>query len=327
MFQKNSPNEKIFDQSTKSSIRADSAPFIFFIDILKNNSYLNPIIPIPSRIDKIYAGEMTGIIFPTQILSINIEGRIYSIDLQETYSQLIENLLFYANYVSTTLNQPLSLRSVNQWWERTRRASHLILSYQEDLDFILRAYLEGFKWKMQGEDEEHALLKYIELLINYFQQKLEYNAIQISYHQNNIFKKMYKKKKDFLYPDIVKFDVYDKIRKSYNQKVFIPILVYDDLLECLLYNQLILQLKLDPSKSPSDVGLRDQSALEAKYKVANESEFILFSDLVKMGILKEEKHPKEIKQTEINYDHILDQINPEKIFDKLDELEYAQFLD
>ena len=142
MFQKNSPDEKIFDQSTKSSIKADSAPFIFIIDILKNNSYLNPIIPIPSRIDKIYSGEMTGIIFPSQIPSVRIGDRKFSIDLQKTYSQMIENLLFYANYVSMTLNQPLSLRAVNRWWDRTRRASHLIISYQEDLNFILRAYLE-----------------------------------------------------------------------------------------------------------------------------------------------------------------------------------------
>ena len=129
MFQNNSPNEKIFDQSTKSSLKADSAPFIFFIDILKNSSYLNPIVPIPSRIDKIYAGEMTGIIFPTQIPRLELAGKFYSINLEKTYTQLIENLLFYANYVSMPLNQSLSLKWIYRWWERSHRISHLILSF------------------------------------------------------------------------------------------------------------------------------------------------------------------------------------------------------
>ncbi|MHA1473999.1 MAG: hypothetical protein ACTSQ5_02305 [Promethearchaeota archaeon] len=76
--------------------KSDGGPMIFLIDIFQNETFLNPILPIPSRIDKMIYGDMSGLITPSEPISIKIEEIEYSFNFKKLYKNIVKNLVHYA---------------------------------------------------------------------------------------------------------------------------------------------------------------------------------------------------------------------------------------
>ena len=89
------------------------------------------------------------------------------------------------------------------------------------------------------------LCQYCETMINYFRLRLESNTIQIKVNQEIREEPIYSEdKKKKYYPQPVYIDVtYGKPRtqKKPKKKLFIPYLIYDDLIDVFFYNLKMLK--------------------------------------------------------------------------------------
>ncbi len=313
--------------SSKTTHNKDEgAPLLYFIDALNSESYINPITPIPSRVDKLFLGQSCGFIIPTQFSTVKIADLEYTFNLHLLYEKFLENFLFYARVISQQIRKRLVFKNVEVWWEKSNRYVPMIRNYQEDIDFILRSYLEAFKWYKTGMENDQALRNYSDMLIKYFSEKIEYNSIEIRYKNKLDFKKMFHVKDEYRYPNVVKYDNFDIISETYRKKLCIPIFIYDDLLECLLYNKQILDLRINPSLSPEDVGVVTNEDLEEKYKEAKELKIYNLDFLEKENYIittppiSDPKIPiRDFKK------YILDQ-DIRSIYNRLEDLELTQFL-
>ncbi|MHA1474000.1 MAG: hypothetical protein ACTSQ5_02310 [Promethearchaeota archaeon] len=166
---------------------------------------------------------------------------------------------------------------------------HNIKSYEEDLSFILQSYLESYKSYRSGLKLEEALLQYCNSIITYCNEKIEQNLIKFNYKKKEKASSMYKMNKGKFYPNICEYDIFNYQKKHIFRKAFIPLLIYDDLLECFLFNKLILQLKLNPNLSFEEIGLSNQEELEEQLDSLKNFKLIGFEDLIKKDLLREIK--------------------------------------
>ncbi|QEE17639.2 hypothetical protein DSAG12_03476 [Promethearchaeum syntrophicum] len=283
--------------------KSDGGPMIFLIDIFQNETFLNPILPIPSRIDKIINGDISGLITPSEPISIKINEIEYSFNYEKLYQNIVKNLIHYAlSKFKEVSFQPLKKKKIENWWNLLIQNEHKIKSYEEDLFVILQSYLEAYKSYRSGLKLEEALLLYCDSIITYCNKKIEQNVIKFNSRGKEKQFPMYKMNRGKLYPNICEYDILNYQKKHIFQKAFIPLLIYDDLLECFLFNKQILQLKLNPNLSFEEIGFSNQAELEEQLDFLNNSKLISFDYLINQDLLK---------KTEQNQD---DSSNKKQIF-------------
>ena len=243
MFSKLQPTKKMLTKIP--SRKSDGAPMIFFIDIFPSEILSNPIMPLPIRIDKITNGEPTLIIYPEEIYSKIYKGQVITFNYRDLYSQFFQNLVFYAKKkYREIIRRKLSNDKIQAWWEKSKPLIAQIPDYSRDMTFILKSYLDAYVNFLDSQNSNQALLLYIKTMIDYCQKRIDENTIQLSYKGKIKEERMYKTKKKHFYPDIVEFDIKNEMDNKTHRKAVVPIMIYDDLLECFLYNDMQLKKKL-----------------------------------------------------------------------------------
>ena len=151
------------------SKKNDGAPMILFIDVLVNNSFLNPILPIPLRVDKVTNGLSSSLIFPSKKISVKMDDVFFSYDFETLYSFTIQNLIYHSekSYKAVCYRQ-LDSKMINEWMNATSQVEALIPTLSEDLDYILKSYLVSFIMFSDGMDEKESLKIYCEKMIDFF---------------------------------------------------------------------------------------------------------------------------------------------------------------
>ncbi|WP_457559456.1 hypothetical protein [Candidatus Harpocratesius sp.] len=329
----------------------EAAPMIFFIDQIESPNFSSPILPMPIRIDRILSKLPTLFIFPHKKSIISFQNKYFSYDYSKLYSLLITNLLKYTEQKYRTLFfKQLSFDLIEIWWKESKKLVSKIHSYSEDLSFILDSYLNAYIRSLEENDFKHALVGHIDEIIEYCNTKFTENKISFDYKKKTRLKNLYKKKGDYIFPDIIQTDIFDSKRMKTIQKAFVPMFLYDDLLECYLYNKKLIDP--DGFEKLEDVSNPDQNEKKNKRKKrllsnifkkrsnllnsdnslngdkeisnqeqkdadsSNKSDFniIKFQKLVDLGVIIQ---TPDIDEKEINPENIFKNINIKEIFEEI----------
>lgn len=286
--------------------RSDGAPMIFFMDVI-NSDFPNPILPMPLRIDMVTNGLPTNFIFPKKSTSIRIENEIYTYNYLNLFRFYLKNLIHYSKRTHLKVTfQNLKEDTIKRWWDLSRNLIGKIPTYSKDLEFILETYLKAFRSYKLSNDLPSALMEYTNKLVDYCNSRLESNAIELYYKQDLIGKRMYKIKKEHYFPEIFEYDVEEivKGKKKIRRKAFIPIMLYDDLLECFLFNQMQLE-KMINEKNEVKEEVEEEKIKDQDEKI---HELISFDYLIENNIII--KYSKDEEESRlINSNEIIDNIS------------------
>ncbi|KKN23799.1 hypothetical protein LCGC14_0901340 [marine sediment metagenome] len=256
------------------TFKYDAAPFFFFIDIfppvydnkgkpnllnLINSITTNPIMPCPMRVDRVFNGEKSILIRPREPISFPISEDKTAIINPLPFLQFgFEKLLFFTevrsreNFILT-----LTLDRVLKWWKLTRFQYGKLKTLEEDFSAFSRAYLHTIlKAKIFEEDLEKAANNYCEIISEVCRKRLDENLIftEVDDHEESVqmykvkeitFYRKFKKTRETQYhPELVDIEVWDLSQNDFSSMdglktkliKYIPLLIYDDLLECMLQN-------------------------------------------------------------------------------------------
>ena len=75
-----------------SYIRKELAPMIFYFNIIKNENFANPILPVPLRVDKIWGKNSTYFTLPEKIPYVEYLSDIYTFDMQAIMQEYLANI-------------------------------------------------------------------------------------------------------------------------------------------------------------------------------------------------------------------------------------------
>ena len=234
------------------------------IELLKKIQF-NPIMPLPLRVDRVFNGESSILVRPNPI----------SFSLGEEYTAIINPTRFVQHGIAKLLNFTeircseefiisLSIENAKKWWNDTRYLHGRLRTLEEDFAAFLRAYLYIIlKAKINNEDLISAAIKYCELIRDICNQRIQDRHILVETKGKEKIVNLYKMKegtyyrkfklikKKQLYPTFVDIEVFnlkkvgfsqfkekrgENLKKNSKVMKYIPLLVYDDLLECMLQN-------------------------------------------------------------------------------------------
>jgi hypothetical protein len=281
MFQAKKPRFKF------KTYKSDAAPFFFFIDIYPINLELitnpisallakkminNPIMPLPTRIDRVFNGNGSIIIRPRLPVSFPLNETTLGVVNPTPFLQLgIKNLIFFTEMRSQEyLMRPLNYEKAHQWWENTKDFYGNLRQLEEDFSAFLKAYLYTIiKAQISEEDITSAAVEYCEIVNEICNEKMLRNKILEEAEGHQEYVKLYKEKigksreklkvvkKTQFHPELIDIEVYNFQASGFpSQKVFedlkgesydctvskyIPLLLYDDLQECMLQNLQLLK--------------------------------------------------------------------------------------
>jgi len=260
----------------------DAAPFFFYIDVLPLDLALyniphhvellkkiqvNPIMPLPLRVDRVYNGVLSTLVRPRNPISFPIGEKITAVINPTPFVQYgIEKLINFTEIrASKQFAISLSSENVRKWWGATRFLYGKLKTLEEDFAAFLRAYLHHMiVAKLEEGDLISASIKYCELIRDICYKRIHEKHILVEVQDKEKLVDMYKmkegrvqkkrfkfSKEKLLYPSFIDIEVintrnieYSQIYKDQdevlkkNSKVlkYIPLLFYDDLLECMLQN-------------------------------------------------------------------------------------------
>ncbi len=238
--------------------------------------------PIPMRIDRVFNGERSVLIRPKEPISFSVSKDLTAIINPYPFLQSgFEKLLYFTEVRSREkFLSSLTSKRVLEWWELTKFLYGNLQSLEEDFSAFLRAYLHSIvKAKILEEDLVNAAQNYCQLIADVCRKRMEQNSIlvEVKGKQENV--KMYKIKEITYYkkfkktsetqyhPELIDIEIYDFSQKGFSKAKedrtnfmgklktkelkYIPLLFYDDLLECMLQNLQKLENNhteiLDPS--------------------------------------------------------------------------------
>jgi len=240
----------------------------------------NPIIPIPMRVDRVFNGENSVIIRPRETISFQIsEDQLAVINPHHFLSYGIKNLIYFSEIRSSEqFFKTLSSKKVISWWEATRFLYGNLYRLEEDFSAFLRAYLHTMvKSYIQGNDLVSAAIQYCQILEDVCKKRMEQNRIlmEIDGEKSNV--KMYKNK-DLTYykklkkvrehqsrPELIDIEIINYSSNNWPKyptpkkgivrtvKKYIPLLIYDDLQECMLLNLKYLEENEKTILNPSSL--------------------------------------------------------------------------
>jgi len=249
---------------------------------LVNSIKTNPIMPLPMRVDRVFNGERSVLIRPKEPISFPVSEDLTAIINPGPLIQFGFEKLLYFTEVNSRMKffTSLSPQHASKWWQATKSLYGYLPSLEEDFSAFLRAYLHIIiKAKILEEDLDSAAKNYCELIADVCKKRMEQNnvLIEVKGKQENV--KMYKTKEVSYYkkfkktsetqhrPELIDIEVFNSFQETFPNAVedhvnhfrkkdstvlkYIPLLFYDDLLECMLQNLKRLEENktelLDPS--------------------------------------------------------------------------------
>lgn len=280
MFSKNQSNSRK-SMSKMPTKKNDGAPMIPFIDILKSKNFPQPILPMPCRIDKVVNGSTSLTILPQKPISIEYNSKIITFDFHKLYLYFYQNVIYYAKIkYKEMMHRELPISLVKKWWIQSKPLKAQIQDYTKDIDFIFTAYLKAYVNFLQSDNQDEALLEYCSEIIEYCRKKIEDNTIKFNLKGKEITKRMYRTKKKYHFPDIWEFDVLNEDINKTTRKAFIPVMIYDDLLESFLFNKMNLEKKM--GEIQEDYGEKDENIEEDEEEPL---EIVSFKELEELNII------------------------------------------
>ncbi|MFX1409835.1 MAG: hypothetical protein ACFFA6_05760 [Promethearchaeota archaeon] len=249
---------------------------------LLNSIKSNPIMPLPMRIDRVFNGESSILIRPREPISFKIGKDLIAIINPAPFIQFgIEKLLYFTEIrAHEKLHTSLLIERANKWWNSTRFLHGNLYSLEEDFSAFSRAYLHTVvKAKINEEDPIKAATEYCQKIADICNKRIEENSIivELKGEKSNVKlyrvkEVMYRKKKKRVkesqyHPELADIEIFNFVKGEFSPKKdernslknlsrskemkYIPILFYDDLLECMLQDLKILkdntETLLDPS--------------------------------------------------------------------------------
>ena len=225
------------------TFKSDLAPIGFFFDLIPNDYFEIPIMPIPMRIDKLSNGQPNFFILP----DLSIENNKLNIDLKRFLSIGLQNLVVYSKkkYNEMT-HRDLKETKILKWFEGSTSLNAEIYSLTETFSYVISEFLKvAYKIitnDIQIEDNDYLslILEYCTKMIKHSQDIIEDNIFFIKKDNSEENIKLYKEKKNTYHPEIIKVEAFDFSINKRLKKYFVPYLIYDDLFECFSYNKQIL---------------------------------------------------------------------------------------
>ena len=248
----------IFSPTKLRSNKKEIAVIGLYFDVFDTNLFKIPILPLPIRVDKLTNKEPTCFVHPNLDKLNEISEALGLIINYETYFLSgIKNFINYAKetYKSITYRS-LPQEYISKWYNNSISTAIEIPSLINDFTFLNSEFLKTYSTienlKISPEDDRYfdELIRYCEKMVNYFKTALESNSIQIKVNQEIREEKIYTEKKNKYYPQPIYIDVKRKNEKNMKKMVFIPYLIYDDLIDVFFYNQKML---VERAKSPINI--------------------------------------------------------------------------
>ncbi len=223
--------------------------------------------PLPLRVDRVCNGVLSTLIRPRNPISFPIgTDSTAVINPNQFITFGLEKLLNFSEIrLSEQFVTSLSTENVKNWWNATRSLYGRLKTLEEDFAAFLQAYLHiMLATKLKNEDLTKAAIKYCELIKTICNKRISEKHILVELRGKEKIVDMYKMKKgrvrhnlissskqQLLYPAFVDMEVFDmnkgdpshifkkydkNTKKSSKELAYIPLLIYDDLLECMLQN-------------------------------------------------------------------------------------------
>ncbi len=227
----------------------------------------NPVFPLPMRVDRVFNGEKSVLIRPREPISFTLmDNLVASINPFPFIQSGIEKLLYLTEIRAfQKFTTSLTIDRAEKWWASTRFLYAKLMRLEEDFSATLRAYLHTMvSAKINDDDLINAAKNYCQMVSDICNKRIKENYILVETENKEEQAKMYKEKTLKYYkkrkkveelqyhPELVDIDVYDLLEKGFvsevessnatfseikaGQKKYIPLLFYDDLLECMLMN-------------------------------------------------------------------------------------------
>ncbi|MFX1324773.1 MAG: hypothetical protein ACFE8N_07445, partial [Promethearchaeota archaeon] len=232
---------------------------------LINSISTNPIMPLPMRVDRVFNGERSILIRPKEPISFPITEDLTAIINPVPLLHFGFEKLLYFTEVRAREQFFLSIipQKTLKWWNITRFLYGSLPTLEEDFSAFLRAYLHTiFKATILDEDLRDASLNYCKIITDICRKRLDQNtiAIEIKGKKQNVkmykvkelkyYKKFKKTQETQYHPELIDIEIYNLAEIGFNEGdrtksleglrtleiKYIPILFYDDLLECMLQN-------------------------------------------------------------------------------------------
>lgn len=235
------------------SYKNDLAPTLFYFEPVLSDLFVNPVMPIPMRIDRITNGQPTHFIIPDlNKIDELIKNLELKFSLNKLYIEGLKNLISYAKrkYKEITY-RTLTTDILYKWYTNSLNLECEIPSLKEDYYFLISEFIKMFSdietQGVQPESESYLSrnVDYCDAVIKYFKDKIEENKFQIIEKGKVKIVHLYKEKKDKYYPDIIPIGVKNLKKNKINKLTFVPYLIYDDLLDCFAYNKKLLNDKIE----------------------------------------------------------------------------------
>ncbi|MFW9826449.1 MAG: hypothetical protein ACFFEY_02395 [Candidatus Thorarchaeota archaeon] len=227
----------------------------------------NPIMPIPMRIDRVFNGEKSILIRPREPMKFSFMDDSIAIINPTPFLQYgFEKLLYFTEVRAyENFSVSLALEKVNNWWNSTKFLYAKLLRLEEDFSAFLRIYIQTLlKTKQNEGDLIGAAKEYSTKVKEICEKRIKENDIPVETkgQETNVkiykekiakYRKKMKKVEEIQYhPELVDIDIFDFSESGFNDNVnyknlnleelkpkeikYIPLLFYDDLLECMLQN-------------------------------------------------------------------------------------------
>lgn len=285
----------------------------------------NSIMPLPLRVDRVFNGESSIIVRPREPVSFPIdEDLIAMVNPTPFIRDGIEKLLIFTE-ISSSVEFTLSLShsQAKNWWDATRYLYGRLTTLEEDFATFLRAYLHTVvRAEINQADLVSAAISYCELIRDICNKRIDSREFLVEtkekekfvnlykIKERNVYKKFKKTRAELLYPGFLDIEIVDTRMNGFKEienlqstlmKVdskilkYLPLLFYDDLLECMLQN--LKKLK------ESDVEILNPSYLI-------DQEIILLLEIDKFQSNEISKYSWLREFNEINLDSILESIEP-----------------
>jgi hypothetical protein len=242
----------------------------------------NPIMPIPMRVDRVFNGENSILIRPREPIYFSFMDDYFAYINPVPFLQYGFKKLLYFTEIRAYEKFVLSLtqEKVRNWWNSTQFLYSKLIRLEEDFSAFHKAYIQTvLKAKINNEDLISAATEYCKIIQDICEKRINENSILIETTRKENFVKLYQQRlakyrkkmkrveQTELHPELVDIDVFDLSERGFNntsennfsfldelkpkELKYIPLLFYDDLLECMLQNLLKLedgdQDILDPS--------------------------------------------------------------------------------
>ena len=252
-----------------------------YVELIKSIKS-NPIMPLPMRVDRVYNAENSILIRPREPVCFTIgDDRVAAINPNPFIQLGIEKLLYFTEVrAREKFFTPLSIKRAIKWWNSTRYLYGNLYQLEEDLSAFLRAYLYTMvKAKLDEEDLVKAATEYCQIVTDICNKRIDENSIlvEIKGKQKNVLlfqvkemiirQKRKKVKQTQYHPELIDIEIFNLYEMGFptnkdeqnillnelrpRKKKYIPILFYDDLLECMLQNLADLEEGAEDILNPS----------------------------------------------------------------------------